>query len=103
MIAFQKQTTHFIGNGCFSPPGDALFGFVFYAKAGTVQHISPDVQNAALTIQNGLVAVEAVQVEGHGADAHGREPDASNRPGAKEEVKAMAVDERGILEDQATE
>ena len=75
----------------------------FHAEAGTVHHVSPGVQDAALTIQDGLVEVEAVQVEGHGADAHGREPDADNRPGAKEEVKATAVVERGVLEDQATE
>ena len=36
----------------------------FHAKAGTVQHISPGVQDAALTIKDGLVEVEAVQVEG---------------------------------------
>ena len=38
----------------------------FHAEAGTVQHISPGVQDAALTIKDGLVEVEAVQVEGHG-------------------------------------
>merc|ERR1711991_771435 len=75
----------------------------FHAEVGAVQHISPGVQDAALTIQDGLVEVEAVQVEGHGADAHGREPDADNRPGAQEEVKATAVVEGGVLEDQATE
>ena len=36
----------------------------FHAEAGTVQHISPGVQDAALTIKDGLVEVEAVQVEG---------------------------------------
>ena len=75
----------------------------FHAEVGAVQHISPGVQDAALTIQDGLVEVEAVQVEGHGADAHGREPDADNRPGSQEEVKAAAVVEGGVLEDQATE
>ena len=38
----------------------------FHAEAGTVQHIRPGVQDAALTIEDGLVEVEAVQVEGHG-------------------------------------
>ena len=38
----------------------------FHAEAGTVQHIRPGVQDAALTIKDGLVEVEAVQVEGHG-------------------------------------
>ena len=51
----------------------------FHAEVGAVQHISPGVQNFALTIKDGLVEVETVQVEGHGADAHGREPDANDR------------------------
>ena len=38
----------------------------FHAEVGAVQHISPGVQDAALTIKDGLVEVEAVQVEGHG-------------------------------------
>ena len=75
----------------------------FHAEACTVQHVGPGVQDAALTIKDGLVEVEAVQVEGHGADAHGREPNADNRPGGQEEVKATAVVEGGVLEDQATE
>merc|ERR1711943_81333 len=75
----------------------------FHAEAGTVQHISPGVQDAALTIKDGLVEVEAVQVEGHGRHAEGGEPDADNRPGSQEEVKATAVVEGGVLEDQATE
>merc|ERR1711943_161800 len=75
----------------------------FHAEAGTVQHISPCVQDAALTIKDGLVEVETVQVESHGADAQGSEPDANDRPGSQEEVKAAAVVEGGVLEDQATE
>merc|ERR1711991_751251 len=75
----------------------------FHAEVGTVQHISPGVQDAALTIQDGLVEVETVQVESHGADAHGSEPDADNGPGSQEEVKAAAVVEGCVLEDQATE
>merc|ERR1711943_164722 len=75
----------------------------FHAEVGAVQHISPGVQDAALTIKDGLVEVEAVQVERHGAHAQGGEPDADNRPGSQEEVKATAVVEGGVLEDQATE
>ena len=75
----------------------------FHAEVGAVQHISPGVQDAALSIQNRLVEVETVQVESHGADAHGGEPDADHRPGSQEEVKAAAVVEGGVLEDQATE
>ena len=63
----------------------------FHAEVGAVQNISPGVQDAALTIKDGLVEVETVQVEGHGADAHGGEPDANDRPGSQEEVQAAAV------------
>ena len=38
----------------------------FHAEAGTVQHVGPGVQDATLTIKDGLVEVEAVEVEGHG-------------------------------------
>merc|ERR1712100_552997 len=75
----------------------------FHAEVGAVQHISPGVQDAALTIKDGLVEVETVQVEGHGRHAQGGEPDADNRPGSQEEVKATAVVGGGVLEDQATE
>ena len=75
----------------------------FHAEAGTVEDVSPGVQHTALGIQDGLVEVEAVQVEGHGAHAEGGEPDANHRPGSQEEVKAAAVVEGSVLEDQATE
>ena len=57
-----------------------------------VQHISPGVRDA-LTIKDGLVEVETVQVD-HGADAQGGEPDAGDRPGSQEEVKAAVVEGR---------
>merc|ERR1712100_1015937 len=75
----------------------------FHAEVGTVEDVGPGVQNTALSIKDGLVEVEAVQVEGHGGHAQGGEPDADNRPGSQEEVKATAVVEGGVLEDQATE
>merc|ERR1712054_524097 len=75
----------------------------FHAEVGTVEDVGPGVQNTALSIKDGLVEVEAVQVEGHGGHAEGGEPDADNRPGSQEEVKATAVVEGGVLEDQATE
>merc|ERR1712054_340387 len=75
----------------------------FHAEVGTVEDVGPGVQNTALSIKDGLVEVEAVQVEGHGGHAQGGEPDANNRPGSQEEVKATAVVEGGVLEDQATE
>ena len=75
----------------------------FHTQTSTVQHISPGVQHAALAVEDRLVEVEAVQVEGHRAHAQGGEPDADHRPGSQEEVQAAAVVERGVLEDQATE
>ena len=75
----------------------------FHAEVGAVQHISPGVQDAALTIKDGLVEVETVQVERHRAHAQGGEPDADNGPGSQEEVQATAVVEGCVLEDQATE
>ena len=75
----------------------------FHAEVGAVQHISPGVQDAALTIKDGLVEVETVEVEGHGGHAEGGEPDADNGPCSQEEVKAAAVVEGCVLEDQATE
>ena len=37
-----------------------------HAKVGTVEDVSPSVKHSALSIKDGLVEVEAVQVEGHG-------------------------------------
>ena len=74
----------------------------FHAQAGAIHHVSPGVHHPALTIQDGLVEVEAVEVEGHGGHPHGGEPDADHRPGRQEEVEATAVVEGGVLEDETT-
>ena len=63
----------------------------FHTKSSSVKDVSPGVNHSVLRVHDGLVEVEAVQVEGHGADAHGCEPDADNRPGAQEEVKACLL------------
>jgi hypothetical protein len=75
----------------------------FHAKASSVEDVSPGRDDAALAIDNRLVEVETVEVEGHRGHAEGGEPDADNGPGCKEEVQAAAVVEGGVLEDQATE
>ena len=75
----------------------------FHTQTSTVKNVCPSVEDTTLTIKDGLVEVETVQVESHGADAQGSEPDADNGPGSQEEVKAAAVVEGGVLEDQATE
>ena len=59
----------------------------FHSKTSTVQYICPGVQHTTLTIKDGLVEVETVQVECHRGDTKCGEPDAYNRPCGKEEVK----------------
>lgn len=43
-----------------------------------------------------------VEVEGHGRDTHGGEPNTHDGPGGQEEVQGTRVVERSILEDQTT-
>ena len=62
----------------------------FHTQVSSVKNVCPGVQDTTLTIKDGLVEVEAVQVEGHGRHAKGGEPDANNRPGCQEEVKTSA-------------
>jgi len=75
----------------------------FHTQVGAVDHVSPGVDDTTLTVDNGLVEVEAVEVERHGANAQSREPNADHGPSAQEEVQRTAVVERSVLEDQATE
>ena len=75
----------------------------FHTQTSAVQNICPGVHHTALAVKDRLVEVETIQVEGHRAHAKGGEPDANDGPGSQEEVKAAAVVERGVLEDQATE
>ena len=56
-----------------------------------------------LTLNNGLIEVESVEVESHGGDAEGGKPDAHNRPCCEEEVQRAAVIKRSILENQTSE
>jgi hypothetical protein len=48
-----------------------------------------------MPIQDRRVEVDAVQLEGHGADGQGRDPDSHPGPGDQEEVeRASVVDTR---------
>ena len=38
----------------------------FHTQVSSVKNVCPGVQDTTLTIKDGLVEVEAVQVEGHG-------------------------------------
>ena len=75
----------------------------FHTQTSTVQNISPGVDNFTLGIHDGLVEVETVEVECHGAYTKSSEPDTNDRPCCQEEVKTTGVVERCILEDQTTE
>ena len=59
----------------------------FHSKTLTVKDVSPGIHNVTLAVLDGLVEVEAIQVEGHCAYTKCGEPDADYRPGCKEEVQ----------------
>ena len=63
----------------------------FHTQVSSVKNVCPGVQDTTLTIKDGLVEVETVQVERHGAYAQCGEPDTNNGPCSKEEVKTSAV------------
>ena len=63
----------------------------FHAQVSTVEHVCPSVKDTTLTIKDGLVEVEAVQVEGHGGHTQCSEPDANDRPCCEEEVQGAGV------------
>ena len=75
----------------------------FHTQTSAVKHVCPGVEHTTLTIKDGLVEVETVEVECHGAYAQCSKPDSDNRPCGEEEVKTSAVVEGSILEDQTTE
>ena len=73
----------------------------FHSETCSIQNVCPGVNNMPLAISDGLIEVEAVEVEGHGGDAEGGKPDADNWPGCQEEMQAAAIVERRILENKA--
>ena len=75
----------------------------FHTQTSAVENVCPSVEHTTLTIDDGLVEAETVQVECHGANAQGGEPETDNRPCCEEEVQRTGVVEGGVLEDQATE
>ncbi len=52
----------------------------FHTQVGAVEYISPGANHATLRVDDGLVEVEAVEVERHRADTQRGEPDAYYRP-----------------------
>ena len=75
----------------------------FHSQTGTVENVCPGVQNTTLTINNGLIEVESVEVECHGADAEGGKPDSHDWPRSEEEMQTSRIVKRCILENQTTE
>ena len=75
----------------------------FHTQTSAVENVCPGVEHTTLTIDDGLVEVETVQVECHRGNTKCGEPDANNRPSSKEEVQRTGVVKGSVLEDQATE
>ena len=59
----------------------------FHTQTCTVQNVCPSVEDVSLVILDGLIEVESVKVECHGANTKSSEPDADNRPRSEEEVQ----------------
>ena len=57
------------------------------AEVGTVKNVSPCVNHMTLTFSNGLIEVEPIEVESHGADAEGGKPDTHDWPSCEEEMQ----------------
>ncbi len=75
----------------------------FHSESGTVKHVCPGIEHSSLSVNDGLVEVEAIEVESHGRDAEGGKPDSHHWPRSEEEMKRSRIVKRCILEDQATE
>jgi hypothetical protein len=59
----------------------------FHTQTSTVKNVCPSVEDTTLTIKDGLVEVETVEVKCHGRDTKSSEPDTNNRPCCEEEVQ----------------
>ena len=63
----------------------------FHTQTCTVQDVRPCIDDMTLTFNNGLIEVESIEVECHGADAEGGKPDSHNWECGKEEVLYQAL------------
>ena len=55
----------------------------FHTETSAVEDICPGVEHATLTIKDGLVEVETVEVECHGGDTKSSKPDTYNSHAAR--------------------
>jgi len=69
-----------------------------HPQISTVEDISPRVNYTTLTIQDTLIEIQAIQIEGHRAYTQSGEPDADHWPGSKEEVQRTGVIKGSIFE-----
>lgn len=74
----------------------------FHTKISTVDDVGPSVDDTSFRVNDSLVKVESVQVEGHGGDTHSSAPDAEDRPQREEEVECTGVVEGCVLEDETS-
>jgi hypothetical protein len=58
-----------------------------HPQTSTIKNISPGINYTVLTINDTLIKVEAIQIEGHRRNTKSSEPDAYNGPSSKEEVQ----------------
>ena len=64
----------------------------FHTQTSAVENVCPGVEHTTLTIKDGLVEVETVQVERHRGNTKCGEPDANNNcPCSKEEVQGTEL------------
>ena len=59
----------------------------FHTQVSSVKNVCPGVQDTTLIVEDGLVEVETVEVECHGANTKCGEPDADYWPCCQEEVQ----------------
>ena len=59
----------------------------FHTQTSAVENVCPGVEHTTLTIKDGLVEVETVQVERHRGDTKCGEPDTNNSHAARKKCK----------------
>ena len=70
----------------------------FKPKVLSVDYVSPCWDNLSISINNGLVKIEPIEIECHSADSHGGKPYANHWENTKEEMKSTRIIKARILE-----
>lgn len=82
---------------------DVTLMHYFNPNVGVVDDVRPAVDHMAITVEDGVVEVEAIEIEGEAANGHTSKPDAYYRPCPQEEVQGTTIIEGGILENEPAE